>query len=74
MEGTFHTNSTAINHGVTLLGYHPDKGYLIKNTWGKIWGLLGYAYVSNTTGVCSFAYYPVLHEEKGAPILCSSHV
>lgn len=44
-EGTFKPKSGAINHGVTLVGYDPDKGYLIKNSWGKSWGIEGYAYV-----------------------------
>jgi C1A family cysteine protease len=34
------------NHGVTLIGYDPIKGYKIKNSWGLAWGNRGYAYVA----------------------------
>jgi C1A family cysteine protease len=42
------------------MGYSSDKGYLIKNSWGSIWGIKGYAYVDNTVGVCNYAMYPIL--------------
>lgn len=73
-EGTFDAISTNINHGVTLVGYQPDQGFLVKNSWGRTWGLLGYGYVSVSTGVCSFAMYPTIKNEIGTPILCSSQV
>lgn len=42
------------------MGYDPDKGYLIKNSWGVEWGLHGYGYVDENTGVCHNAIYPML--------------
>ena len=44
-------------HAVVLVGYYPDKGYLIKNAWGVKWGLEGYAYVTKESGVCKWAVY-----------------
>lgn len=66
-DGIFETNSTYINHGVTLIGYHPDKKYLIKNSWGRTWGNVGYGFVGESTGICNYAMYPVLNQEVGTP-------
>jgi len=44
---------------VTLVGYNPSKGYKIKNSWGLAWGELGYGWVSESTGICDYAMYPV---------------
>ena len=32
-------------HAVTIVGYN-DKGFIIKNSWGKNWGMNGYATIS----------------------------
>lgn len=54
-----------LNHAVTLVGYDPVNGYLIKNSWGDKWGLEGYGYVSRETGICEIAVYaPLAPEEK----------
>lgn len=36
---------TLLNHNVLLVGY-TQKYWIIKNIWGKNWGLNGYAYIS----------------------------
>ena len=60
-SGTFvPTDNSVVNLVVTLVGYDPDKGYLIKNIWGKKWGLGGYAYLSEKSQVCNYAIYPIL--------------
>lgn len=38
VNGTFTCNSTAINHGVLLVGYKSDGSWIIKNSWGTGWG------------------------------------
>lgn len=45
-SGTFSTKSTKIDLAVLLVGYDPSKGYLIKNSWGPVWGMYGNAYVT----------------------------
>lgn len=62
--GTFNGASTVPNHGVTLVGYDPAQGYKIKNSWGVTWGNAGYGYLSETTGICDNAMYPVLGIEN----------
>lgn len=62
-SGTYFTDDPDINHAVSLVGYYPNKGYKIKNNWGSDWGMRGYAFVTQETGVCHYAQYPVLKEE-----------
>lgn len=62
-NGTFTPQTISnknINHGVTLVGYNPTNGFLIKNSWGNLWGMGGYGYVGKETGVCDFAIAPIL--------------
>lgn len=61
-SGTFDYNPDSqakenINHAVALVGYDPANGYLIKNVWGRTWGMKGYAYVREESGVCEWAIY-----------------
>lgn len=69
-KGTFVTNQTVVNHGVTLVGYDPSKGYKIRNSWGLTWGNKGYGFVDSSTGVCNYAMYPILVNESGTPKSC----
>jgi cathepsin L len=43
-----------VNHAIVIVGWDDSKNaYLIKNSWGKDWGLNGYAWVdyrSNSVG------------------------
>lgn len=52
--------SSVINHAAVLIGYHPTKGYLIKNSWGTTWGERGYGWVDESVGICQHAMYPIL--------------
>ena len=55
------TNSNRnVNHGVTLVGYNINDGFLIKNSWGNLWGMGGYGYVGKETGICDFAVAPII--------------
>jgi C1A family cysteine protease len=60
LNGTFVPTNSNINHGVTLVGYDPVNGFLIRNSWGNNWGTFGYAYVTQAAGVCDYAVAPIL--------------
>lgn len=63
-SGIFTTGSSIPNHGVTLVGYDPTNQYKVKNSWGTTWGMSGYAYLSQETGVCDYAMYPITGSES----------
>lgn len=58
----------ALNHAMTAVGYGSDeKGteyYIVKNSWGKLWGENGYLKMArnrdNNCGIATAAFYPVL--------------
>lgn len=59
---------TMLNHGVLAVGYRKseDPGYyIVKNSWGKEWGLAGYIKlgISKGKGVCGIhmmSSYPII--------------
>ena len=58
-------STTQLNHAVTVIGQQtssPDY-YIVKNSWGTTWGMLGYFRIcanrSNKCGIASHASYPV---------------
>lgn len=58
----------AINHAMTAVGYGTDEQgrdyYIVKNSWGKLWGENGYLKMArnrnNNCGIATSAFYPVL--------------
>ena len=62
-------SKTKLTHAVTVVGYGTDSGsgldyYVIKNSWGRTWGMSGYGLMSrnqnNSCGIASAAIYPMI--------------
>ena len=46
----------SIDHAVTIVGYTP-KYWIIKNSWGRKWGVNGYLYLERGVNACGVANY-----------------
>ncbi len=59
-------SSKKLDHGVLCVGYGTESGedyFLIKNSWGKRWGMEGYFMISredNMCGIATSASYPIV--------------
>ena len=56
-----------IDHAVTIVGFTP-KYWIIKNSWGKFWGIDGYLHLERGKNACGVAEY-IVYVSSAYPIL-----
>ncbi|XP_042386878.1 zingipain-2-like [Zingiber officinale] len=73
------TRGTALDHGVTIVGYGTENNkdyWIVKNSWGKNWGESGYIRmernIANSAGKCGIAKYATYPVKLERTNLCNS--
>lgn len=59
------TSAPSLNHIVEVVGYDTNGNWIIKNSWGRTWGVNGFAYVSSVEDCSMRLYVAQFSEVKG---------
>ena len=56
----YSTVQSDLNHAITVVGYDSNGNIMVKNSWGKSWGVNGFGWISGNTsrncGINLFGY------------------
>ena len=68
---SFDESYNSIDHAVVIVGYDANGNYIIKNSWGTLWGESGFAVIDKTNNCAlnAFVYQYTSSAPKGNGVI-----